>query len=299
METVRHQPGPARKLLLTGASGFLGWYIGQAAMRDWQVYGVCYHHPISDKLHPIVLDLTSRPALRACFDQVRPDALIHAAALSQPNACQDNPDWSYQINVLASWRIAEECARLGIPCVFTSSEQVFDGTQAPYRETDPRSPLNVYGEHKAMAEVGMLERYDRVAVCRMPLMFGAAPQRPSFIQPFIQRLRSGILLQAFTDEMRMPLSGWDAAQGLLLALRRHQGIWHLGGKESLSRYAMAQILVDVLGIEQARIEPCKQADGPMSAPRPPDLSMDSTIAFELGFNPQDFRSGLMQIRDQL
>jgi dTDP-4-dehydrorhamnose reductase len=62
---------------------------------------------------------------------------------------------------------------------------------------------------------------------------------------------------------------------------------------------MAQILVDVLGIEQARIEPCQQADVPMSAPRPPNLSMDSTIAFKLGFNPQDFRSALMQIRDRL
>jgi dTDP-4-dehydrorhamnose reductase len=219
--------------------------------------------------------------------------------LSQPNACEENPDLSYRLNVLASWQIAAACAKLGIPCVFTSSEQVFDGTQGPYREADPVSPINLYGEHKAMAEVGMRERYDRVAVCRMPLMFGATPQAPSFIQPFIQRLRSGELLQAFSDEIRMPVSGWDAAAGLLLALDRHQGILHLGGKESLSRYEMAQILVDVLEIKQARIEPGKQADVKMAAPRPQNLSMDSTIAFQLGFNPQDFRSALISIRDRL
>ncbi len=289
-----------QKLLLTGASGFLGWYLGQAAVNNWQVYGAYHQQPIADNLHPIALDLTDEAAIRAGFAALRPDAVIHAAALSQPNACQENPDLSYRINVLASWQIAEACAKLGIPCVFTSSEQVFDGTQAPYREPDPIAPINLYGEHKAMAEVGMLERHDRVAVCRMPLMFGAAPQANSFIQPFIQQLRSGTLLQAFTDEIRTPVSGWDAADGLLLALQHgYQGILHLGGKESLSRFEMAQILIDVLGIAEAQIEPCRQADVKMAAPRPQNLTMDSTIAFNLGFNPQDFRSALVRIRDRL
>jgi dTDP-4-dehydrorhamnose reductase len=288
------------KLLVTGASGCLGWYIGQAATTDWEVYGTYHHHPtIAPNCHPIALDLTDTAALNQCFSQLRPDAVIHAAALAQPNACQENPSLSYKINVLASFYIAIACADLNIPCVFTSSEQVFDGTQAPYREDDPRSPINLYGEHKALAEAGMLARHDQVAICRMPLMFGAVPHASSFIQPFIQRLRSGELLQAFTDEIRMPVSGWDAAQGLLIALKHHQGILHLGGKERLSRFAMAQILVEVLGIDAARIEPCLQADVKMAAPRPADLSMDSTIAVGLGFDPQDFRSGLLAIRDRL
>jgi dTDP-4-dehydrorhamnose reductase len=287
------------KLLLTGASGFLGWYIGQAATA-WETYGTYQKHPtIAPNLRPIALDLTDTAALQECFAQLRPDAVIHAAALSQPNTCQENPNLSYKINVLASFYIAIECQQLGIPCVFTSSEQVFDGTQAPYRESDPPNPINRYGEHKALAEAGMLARHDQVVVCRLPLMFGAVPHADSFIQPFIQRLKSGERLQAFTDEMRMPLSGWDAAQGLLIALKQHRGILHLGGKESLSRFVMAQTLVEVLGIASARIEPCRQSDVKMAAPRPPDLSMDSTIALSLGFNPQDFRSGLLAIRGML
>ncbi len=303
-----HPQRPQPKLLVTGASGLLGWYLSQAASNDWEVYGTYHQQPIvAPDCRPmtagwpkaIALDLTDTTALQECFAQLRPDAVIHTAALSQPNACQEHPTLSYKINVLASFHIAIECQKLGIPCVFTSSEQVFDGSQAPYREGDPPNPINRYGEHKALAESGMLARHDQMAVCRMPLMFGVVPHADSFIQPFIQRLRSGQLLQAFTDEIRMPLSGWDAAQGLLLALGKHRGILHLGGKERLSRYDMAKTLVEVLGIESALIEPCLQADVKMAAPRPADLSMDCTIAHNLGFDPGDFRSGLWVIRDRL
>jgi dTDP-4-dehydrorhamnose reductase len=285
------------KLLVTGASGFLGWYITQAAMSDWNVYGT-YQLRQPQHCQPIGLDLCDPVAIADCFTTIEPDAVIHAAALSQPNACEADPDLSYQVNVLATWQIAEACAKRQIPCVFTSSEQVFDGRRAPYRETDPVAPVNRYGEHKALAEQGMLARHDRVAICRMPLMYGAAPS-PSFIQPFITRLRSGEPLAAFTDEIRMPLSGWDAAQGLLLALDQHRGILHLAGPERRSRYDMAGLLVEILSIEAATIRPCLQADVAMAAPRPPDLSMDTSLAQSLGFRPQTMRSSLMAMRDQL
>lgn len=285
-----------RKLLLTGASGFLGWHIAQVAQSNWMVYGTYQQHPVPiAQIETIALDLRDRANIHQLFATIQPDAVIHTAALSQPNACQQQPELSYQVNVLGSWYIAEECAKLGIPCVFTSSEQVFDGNHAPYRETDPVAPINLYGEHKALAEQGMLERHDRAAICRMPLMYGVAPTANSFIQPFIQRLRSGELLQAFTDEIRMPLSGWDAAHGLLLALEKHQGILHLAGPEALSRYDMAQILVAVLNLQQAKIAPCKQAEVTMAAPRPQNLSMDTRLAQSLGFMPQDFRSALAEM----
>jgi dTDP-4-dehydrorhamnose reductase len=297
LRIIRRIPNTAvtmRKLLITGASGFLGWHITQAATPHWTVYGTYQSRPMAGG---IGLDLGDPRAIAACFATVQPDAVIHAAALSQPNACEADPDLSYKINVLATWQIAEECSQRAIPCVFTSSEQVFDGREAPYRESDPITPINRYGEHKALAEQGMLARCDRVAICRMPLMYGAAPS-PSFIQSFIARLRSGEPLSAFTDEIRMPLSGWDAAQGLLLALAQHQGILHLAGPERLSRYDMAQLLVEILGIESAQIAPCLQADVPMPAPRPPDLSMDTRLAQSLGFQPQTMRSALESIRDR-
>jgi dTDP-4-dehydrorhamnose reductase len=289
-----------KKLLVTGASGFLGWHVCQLAQSQWQVYGTYHTHSVNLPGATLLsLDLTDEPGLRSLFHHLRPDAVIHTAALAQPNACQNQPELSYRTNVLASWAIADLCAEVEIPCVFTSSEQVFDGLNPPYREADPVSPINLYGEHKVAAETGMLARYPAVAVCRMPLMFGAAPTASSFIQPFIERLRSGQVLNAFVDEIRTPVSGYDSAQGLLLALAQANGFLHLGGRERLSRYAIAQTLVEVLEITQAQVNPCRQSDVPMAAPRPLDLSMDSTLALSLGYRPALFREALEPLRDRL
>lgn len=283
-----------KRLLLTGASGFLGWYVGQLARDRWQVYGAFHRKPFqAEGITPVQVDLTDPAALKQLFHTVRPDAVIHTAAISQPNYCQQHPAESHAVNVTASCIIAELCADAAIPCAFTSSDMVFDGKNPPYREDAPVCPINLYGEQKAAAEVGMLERNPSVAICRMPLMFGAAPTAPSFLQPFLQNLRSGETLRLFTDEFRTPVNGFTAAKGLLLALDKQvNGYIHLGGKERLSRYDFGRLMVEVFGIQGAGIEPCRQADVPMAAPRPPDVSMDSAYAFSLGYQPDGVKAEL-------
>jgi dTDP-4-dehydrorhamnose reductase len=289
-----------KKLLITGASGFLGWHLCQQAQADWQIYGTYHSHAVTVPGVTLVpIDLTDLAAVTQLVQQIQPDALIHTAALSKPNACESNPELSYQINVAASWHLAELCAERDIPCVFTSSEQVFDGRNPPYREIDPVNPINRYGADKAAAEAGMQARYPKVAICRMPLMFGVAPIADSFIQPWIKTLRAGGSINLFTDEIRTPVWGADAARGLLLALEQVKGILHLGGAERISRYDFGKLLAEVLQIPETQLTPCQQADVPMSAPRSADVSMDSSLAFSLGYRPLGIREALVQLKEQL
>jgi dTDP-4-dehydrorhamnose reductase len=289
-----------KKLLITGASGFLGWHLCQTAQANWQVYGTYHQHSVEiPGVTLLPIDLTDFQALKQLFQQLQPDAVIHTAAASSPNFCQTHPEISHAINVTASCNLAGLSADAKIPCVFTSSDMVFDGRNPPYREFDPVCPVNSYGEHKVAAEVGMLERYPKVAVCRMPLMFGAAPFAQSFIQPFIEKLRSGEELNLFVDEFRTPISGTAAAHGLLLALEKVHGYIHLGGKERLSRYEFGCLMVKVLDLSMAKISACRQADVKMAAPRPADLSMDSSLAFSLGFNPASVEAELQVLKERL
>lgn len=283
-----------QKLLITGASGFLGWHLCQLAQQNWEVYGTYHTQPATlpgATLLPI--DLTDSASVRSLFQTLQPDAVIHAAAISSPNLCQSDPERSHRMNVIASLELAERCEAAQIPCVFTSSELVFDGLNPPYKESDPVCPINLYGEQKAAAEAGMLDRCSRMLVCRMPLMFGVAPA-PSFLQPFIQQLRSGQPLNLFIDEFRTPVSGGDAAAGILLMMQR-RGLIHLGGKERMSRYEFGCLLAEALQLPNANLNPCRQADVPMSAPRAPDVSMDSTLAFSLGYRPAAVRDELHRL----
>ncbi|AOY79790.1 NAD(P)-dependent oxidoreductase [Moorena producens JHB] len=290
-----------KKLLVTGASGFLGWNLCQLAKEEWDVYGTYFSQTIDiPGITLVKADLREFQEIKDLFGEIQPAGVIHTAAQSKPNFCQTHPEESYSINVTASINIARLSADYDIPCVFTSTDLVFDGLNPPYLETDPVSPISYYGEQKVMAEEGMRSHYPKVAICRMPLMFGTAPPTASsFIQPFLKILREGRPFSLFTDEVRTPVSGTTAAKGLLLALEKVQGLVNLGGKERISRYDFGCLMAEVFELSQDNLGRCLQKDVTMAAPRSPDTSLDSSLAFSLGYQPLSVREELEELRGKV
>jgi dTDP-4-dehydrorhamnose reductase len=286
-----------KKLLVTGTSGFLGWNICNSANKDWEIFGTVFSNPVEITGAKIVrIDLTNFEELKKIFREINPDAVIHTAAATDPNYCQKNRAETYKINVDASRNIAGLCSDKGIQCIFTSTDLVFDGLNAPYREEDPVSPINIYGEQKVKAEEGVLKRYPDAAVCRMPLMFGdPGPAASSFFKTMINALKGGKELRLFLDEYRTPIGGKTAAGGLLLVIEKVKGIIHLGGRERISRYDFGLLMTDIIGIHKTRLVPCRQKEMVMAAPRSPDVSLDSSKAFALGFNPLPLREELRKL----
>ncbi|HIK33694.1 MAG TPA: NAD(P)-dependent oxidoreductase [Oscillatoriales cyanobacterium M59_W2019_021] len=290
-----------KKLLVTGASGFLGWNLCRLARSNWQVCGTYFSQEIAiDDVRIDRVNLRDFSQLRNYFQAIRPDAVVHTAACSQPNFCQNHPEESYEVNVIASGYIADLCAEANIPLVFTSTDLVFNGLNPPYRETDPVCPINIYGEQKVEAERLIHDRLPSAIICRMPLMFGAVPPTATtFIQPFLDTLKAGGTLSLFVDEFRTPVSGTTAAKGLLLALESGKTLLHLGGKERISRYDFGRLLASVWGFPDDRILACRQADVPMAAPRSPDVSMDSSLARSIGYPTISLLEELEGLRDSL
>ena len=286
-----------KKLLVTGASGFLGWNLCHLAKANWEVYGTYFSHAVTiynTTLYKI--DLTDFAELKQLFDRLNPDAVIHTAAASKPNFCQTNRELAYAINVDAAVNIARLCSDRHLPCAFTSTDLVFDGKNPLYKEDDPVCPINHYGEQKAIAEQKISEIYPKMALCRMPLMFGVpSPVSPSSLQGLVSDLEAGKEVNLFTDEYRTPASGRSASQGLLLAVEKVQGILHLGGRERISRYDFGLLVADILNLPTENIKPGKQADVEMVAPRAPDTSLDSSKAFALGYQPLSLREELTRI----
>jgi dTDP-4-dehydrorhamnose reductase len=304
-----------RRLLITGVSGFLGWNIARLARHEWDVMGTYFSvkRQIAQTAFTAIetgrIDLTDFRDMREMMAMVRPYAVIHTAALTDPNYCETHPDESFRMNVDAARNLAGLCGDREIPFVFTSTDLVFDGTKAPYGEDDPITPISVYGEHKAQAEMEIVERYALAAICRMPLMFGErSPTHISFLQWMVDKMERGEPLPLFRDEFRTPVDAESAARGLLMIARSGlpevqdeeerppiTGRLHLGGPERISRYEFGLLVQEIGQFPNARIDPVSLGDITLAAARPPDVSLDSSRARELGYDPLSLRSALAKI----
>ncbi|MDO6459724.1 sugar nucleotide-binding protein [Granulosicoccaceae sp. 1_MG-2023] len=277
----------AEHLLITGASGFLGWKLAHIARRRFRVSGLCHAHNSAIpgvSLHQADLAQTHRIA--PLLERIKPDAVIHLAAMSSPNQCEQQAALSQALNVDATEAIGRWCQQHAVPLVFSSSSQVYDGEQAPYSEHSPCAPRNRYGEQKLAAENALRRVCPQATVCRVPLMYGAAPPAAaSSLQPVLQALHSGRPIKLFTDEIRSSLGARAAAEGLLRMLEVPAELLILAGDEALSRYEFGLRVAAYYGLDPAPLQPAKQADLPMAAGRPRDLTMRNARARSFGFRP--------------
>jgi dTDP-4-dehydrorhamnose reductase len=287
------------RILLTGASGFLGQTFCREHSAAHHITGLYRaHRPELPGVRLLRVDLTDHRALAQVLAADYFDACVHTAALADPNACQLDPTTSQAINVHATANVADLCAEHGVALAFTSTDLVFDGRNAPYDETAPAAPVCLYGEHKLRAEAEVLARHPKALVCRMALLYGrTVPGARCLLDGMLQAVRCGQPLRLFADEFRTPLDAADGARGIMRALTSGvSGLLHLGGPERLSRLEFGHILADVLaeipGWPRPVLQPTIQADVAMPAPRPPDVSLNIARAAGFGFAPAPARQAL-------
>jgi len=287
------------RMFLTGASGFLGWNFCRLFAKEWEIFACYNNHRVSiENVLACRVDISDFTELKEAFTTIKPDIVLHTAAASQPNWCQENPTASKKINLDATINLAGLCADASIPFIFTSTDLVFDGLNPPYNEKSSVSPLNLYAEQKTLAEEKIRASLNSYLICRMPLMFGyPGPAANNFIQYFFNEMSKGEKLKLFSDEYRTPVSVLTACKGLKLMIGRFAGTIHLGGIERASRYELGLLMKDVFGFKTALIEPCSHDDIPMPAKRPLDVSLDSSLAFSVGYDPLPLRKQMEEIEN--
>jgi dTDP-4-dehydrorhamnose reductase len=267
------------RVLVTGASGQLGGYLLRELRRrgvDAMAWSGSRTGRLFDAdLQPV--DLADAGRVADAFRLARPDAVIHAAALSSMAACYQDPDRARRVNTEGTAVLAGLADRAGIRFVYVSTDLVFDGTRGGYHEEDLPAPVSVYGRSKADAEPAALA-CRRGLVARVSLMFGPTlVGRPSFFDEQIAALTEQRPVTLFADEWRTPLGYATAAKALVELLSADvTGVLHVGGPERLSRLEMGQRLAAFLGADASVIRARRRADVPLTEPRPCDVSLDSS-----------------------
>ena len=289
-----------KKLLVTGISGFLGWHVAHYLQDDYELLGI--YHKTKPELKGIPLtslDITDNQSVSIFLNKNQPDAILHLAANSNPNQCEQDES-SNNINVKATINLAKWASERNIPFLFTSTDLVFDGKNAPYSEDSITNPIMVYGRQKLEAEQKVLAIYPNAIIARMPLMYGTPSNGLGYMNAWIRNLKEGKQVYCFTDEYRTTTSGSDAARGLFLLLEKNQrGIFHLGGKDRISRFDFAHRMAEAFGLSKELIIPSLQKDVQMPAKRPADVSLVSTKAYEIGFNPGSVEEELKKLAKEI
>jgi dTDP-4-dehydrorhamnose reductase len=274
------------RILLTGAAGRLG---GRLALRLAQTHDVVlsrHLRPVPPGPPALGLDLLVPGSFGAVLEASGARAVVHAAALADPDVCESDPGRARAVNVRASEALARLCGARGIRFVLVSTDLVFSGERPRWRETDAASPLSVYGRTKLEAERAILSACPDAAVARVSLVcgrgFGPAPTASEAV---VWALREGRPARLFTDEYRSPVDSRSVADGLgILAEGHASGVFHLGGPERLSRYELGRRTALHNGLDPGILLAMRAAERAARAPRPRDASLDSTrAATELGW----------------
>lgn len=274
--------GPGRRLLITGASGYLGQRLVELAAARAEVVGTHLASPASTVTagRPMRLDVTDANAVRNALALLRPVAVINAAA-ANPGA---GDDAIATVNPHGARAVAAACGALGIRLVHVSTDVVHDGRSAPYADDAAASPIDPYGRAKARGEAEVAEHCPSAAIVRTSLIYGLE-RRDRGTEGFVRRLDAGERLQLFTDVIRQPV--WvDALSDALVALalddRAESGTINVVGARALSRADFGRRMLAHWGVDaDDRIDEIEA--GTRFPDVPLDLRMRRDRATALGY----------------
>jgi dTDP-4-dehydrorhamnose reductase len=285
-----------RKILITGASGFLGRYLLKHSPDEAQVLAQFFTHSVHSiypNIKTIRLDLLL-PKLDQLM-QFEPDVIVHTAAISSIDTCELNPDLAWSINFEATQKLSEIAKQNHARFIFLSTDTVFDGTHGNYSERDTPNPLNVYAQTKFESEKYIQEDLDNSVIVRPALFYGKSLNgSPSFTQIALEKLKAGEPVTVFTDQYRSPVPVAQLAQAIWkLVDMNFCGIIHVGGSERISRSEMGVKLCRQFGLPLDLLIKVPSIKSGQAAQRPLDCSLDISFSqslFETTF--PDFTEGL-------
>ncbi len=238
----------------------------------------------------------------ALLDAHAPFAVINAAAYTDVNGAEADPEGAQALNCTGPARLASACKARGIRFVHVSTDYVFDGAPgaAPYKESARTHPLNVYARSKRNGEDAVMTANPDALILRAAWIFDG--RGGSFLNAILNRLDNGLPLKVVNDQISTPTWAPDLAKALLALAQRDVmpgGLFHFSGGDAASWYDFAKAAIALaherLPVEPV-IDPVDSSAFPQPAQRPLDTRMDAQALLKAtGIEPGDWRAGLPEV----
>ncbi len=297
------------RILITGSNGLLGQKLVSALRHDPEVELIATSRgadrtpqPLGGQYRP--LDITAAAEVDAVFDAVRPAVVIHTAAMTNVDACEQDPEACRLQNVTATEHLVRAAKRHGSHFIHLSTDFIFDGQAGPYREEDAPAPLSIYGHSKLDSERIVQEAgLAKWAIARTIIVYGIAEglSRSNVVLWAKAALEKGQPIQVVDDQWRMPTLAEDLADGCIrIAKQGATGIYHLSGPDGMSILELVQRVGAFFHLDTSVVTPVKSDSLGQPAQRPPRTGFILDKARrELGYAPRHFEEGLAVLAGQL
>lgn len=272
------------RILLTGAGG----QVGQELERAFTGHEVV----ACDRSR---LDVADRDSVLAAITSAAPDAVVHAAAWTDVDGCETDPDRAFLVNALGTRHVAEAARIVGARVCYLSTDYVFSGeADRPYHEWDATDPRSVYGRSKLAGEH---ELDPGATVVRTSWVFGEHGH--NIVKTILRLAETHDTLRFVEDQHGHPTDAGDlAAMVVRLVVGRRPGVFHVTNQGAVSWHEFAQAVMEAAGHDPARVLPIASADldPPRPAHRPANSVLDNAALRLSGVELlPDFREPLARV----
>lgn len=242
-----------------------------------------------------ILDVTDRAQVDKVFADRHPRTVVHAAAMTDVDACERDPMRALAVNGLGAWWVAQACARIGARLLLVSTDYVFAGDDARgrYAESDPACPINAYGRSKATGEMLVRRTVADHRIVRTSWLAGASGT--GFVSAILGAARQRRVIEVVDDQVGSPTYARDLAWSLVTMADAPAGTWHRSNQGACSRFELASAIVELAGLP-TRVVPRRTLPGERPARRPARVVLGDERARAHGLDPlPHWRDGLERL----
>jgi dTDP-4-dehydrorhamnose reductase len=252
------------RVMIFGATGLLG----QALMREWredEIVGLSSRHA----------DIRDKQNVGEKVQSFRPEWIVLAAAYTDVDGAESNPDRAFAVNRDGAVNVAEAANAIGAKLLFPSSDYVFAGTKTfPYEIDDTRNPLGIYGRSKSEAELRLQEVLPDCCIARTSWLFGTGGK--CFPDTILKLSATRAMLDVVNDQRGCPTYSVDLARAIIRLCRQNaKGIVHVTNAGSCTWFEFAREIVKQAGL-RTEVRPISTPQMPRPARRPAYSVLSST-----------------------
>ncbi|SFC20876.1 SDR family oxidoreductase [Clostridium uliginosum] len=234
-----------KKILLTGGKGFFSTRFFKRYKDEFEVVLMSRQE----------LDVSNKEEVLNKLNEIKPDYVIHAAAIAVTDFCNENPEIAYKINVEGAINVGQACKKINAKMIFISTEQIFNGNKelGPYSEEHIAVPNTVYGQNKLEAEGLLKDLLDELWIIRFTWLFGLPEKEcnmaTNIIWESITKLLKGEKIKASSYEFRGMTYDTEMIENVIKIFSLPYGTYNLGSENDLSRYEIVKHILCEMGLE--------------------------------------------------